>query len=231
MKSKWYKLKNKVIKIRQQGVSMSVIEHKYGITRSTLSSWFKKVKLTATQKKKLLKNSNDALAIARRKAVLWHNKQKQKRIKEAQQQALQTLKNINIKNKYTLELVLAILYLGEGGKTISETNIGSSNQLILKFFLSCLKKIYNFDIKKIKCELHLRADQNSEKTKRFWAKELKLPLKNFKQITVDKRTLGSKTFPYYKGVCTLRCGNVAIKRRLLFLADFFCKKIIKKSGL
>ncbi len=206
---------------------MNVIERKYGIARSTLSSWFKKIKLTQAQKKKLIQNSNTALVIARKKAILWHNKQKQQRIEEAKQQALRTFKKINIKNKYILELALAILYLGEGGKTNSETNIGSSNPSILKFFLSCLKKIYNFDIKKIKCELHLRADQNPESTKRFWAQELKLPLNNFKQVTIDKRTLGSKTFSYYKGVCALRCGNVAIQRRLLYLANLFCREIIK----
>ena len=124
-----------------------------------------------------------------------------------------------------LELALAILYLGEGNKATGETSIDSSDPLILQFFLSCLKKIYNFDIKKIKCELHLRADQNPKAIKRFWAQELNIPLDNFKQVAIDKRTAGSKTYPFYKGVCVLRCGNVAIQRRLLFLGRFFCKRI------
>jgi len=227
MKSRWYELKDKAIKLRKQGLSMNMIERQYGIARSTLSSWFKKVKLTPAQKKKLLQNSKIALITARKKAVLWHNAQKQRRLEEAKLQALQVMGNINTNNRYILELALAILYLGEGNKTNIETSIGSSDPLILKFFLSCLKKIYNFNIKKTRCELHLRADQNPKKIKRFWARELKLSLNNFKQITVDKRTLGSKTFPHYKGVCALRCGNVAIQRRLLYLARFFCEKIVK----
>jgi len=227
MKSRWYELKDKVIKLRKQGFSMNTIERRYGIARSTLSGWFRKVKLTQAQKKKLLQNSNIALIAARKKAVLWHNEQKRRRIEEAKLQALHTLENINTKNKYILELALAILYLGEGSKRTIETSIGSSEPLILKFFLSCLKKIYNFDTKKTRCELHLRADQNPEKIKRFWARELKLSLNNFKQVTFDKRTIGSKTFPYYKGVCVLRCANVSIQRRLLSLAGFFCKEIIK----
>jgi len=227
MKSRWYHLKEKVIKLRKQGFSMNKIERRYGIARSTLSGWFKKVKLTQTQKKNLLQNSSTALIAARKKAVLWHNTQKQQRLEEAKLKAQRTLKNINTKNKHILELALAILYLGEGNKKNIETSMGSSDPLILKFFLSCLKKIYDFDIKKIKCELHLRADQDPEKIKYFWAKELKLPLNNFKQVTIDKRTIGSKTFHYYKGVCALRCGNVAIQRKLLYLANFFCKEIIK----
>jgi hypothetical protein len=46
-------------------------------------------------------------------------------------------------------------------------------------------------------------------------------------LTFDSRTKGSKTYEYYKGVCVLRCGNAAIQRKLLFLAEEFCKKIIE----
>jgi len=227
MKSRWYELKDGAIGLRKQGFSMNTIEKKYGIARSTLSGWFKKVDLTPMQKKKLLRNSNVALIAARKKAVLWHNSQKQQRIEIAKTQALQTLKDIDTNNKSILELALAILYLGEGSKTTVDTVLGSSDPLILKFFLSSIKKIYDFDVKNIKCGLHLRADQNSEKMKRFWAKELEVPLDNFKQTIFDKRTIGSKTYPQYKGVCVLRCGNVAIQRRLLYLARFFCEEIIK----
>ena len=231
MKSRWYRLKNKAVKLRKEGFSMNVIERQYGIARSTLSGWFKKIKITPAQKKKLLQNSKITLIAARKKAVLWHNEQKRRRLEEAKMQALDILKNINTRDKRIVELALAILYLGEGNKTTVQTSIGSSDPLILKFFMSCLRKIYNFDINKIRCELHLRADQNPIKIKRFWARKLKIPLNNFKQISFDKRTIGSKTFPHYKGVCVLRCGNVAIQRRLLCLARFFSEQIIKQSGL
>lgn len=230
MRSKWYYLKEKAIKLRRQGLSMNVIERRYGIARSTLSGWFKKVRLTQAQNKKLSQNSKIGLIVARKKAVLWHNERKRQRFKEAELQALGTLENINTHDKHLLELALAILYLGEGDKTTGETGLGSSDPLILKFFISCLKKIYNFDLNRIRCELHLRADQDPKKIKSFWAKELKLPLNNFKQISFDKRTIGSKTYPYYKGVCALRCGNVAIQRRLSYLANFFCKEITKQLG-
>ena len=70
MKSRWFKLKDAAINLRKQGLSMTLIEHKYGIARSTLSGWFKGVKLNQVQKKKLLQNSRIALVAARKKAVL-----------------------------------------------------------------------------------------------------------------------------------------------------------------
>ena len=227
MKSKWYEFKDRAIKLRKRGVSINKIENLYGIPRSTQSGWFKNINLSTFQRKRLKENSKSALKLAREKAILWHNAQKEKRIKEAQRQALLSLKRINIKDKNILELALSILYLGEGSKKNSETIIANSDPLILNFFLSSLKKIYNFDLSKIRCELYLRSDQNPQKMKSYWAKELNLSLDNFKQISIDKRSIGSKTFPYYKGVCAIRCGSVAIQRKLIYLANYFCIKASK----
>lgn len=207
---------------------MGKIEHFLGIPRSTLSYWLKNVELSKKQKEKLIRDWKNALIKARKKAVLWHNTQKEKRLQKAKDEALRTLKNINIENLNILELVLAFLYLGEGSKKNVETAIGSSDPLILKFFLALLKKVYNVDIKRIRCELNIRADQNPEKIKHFWAKELKLPLENFKQVNIDKRTIGSKTYSHYKGVCQLRCIKVEIQRKLLYLSNIFCNKVIDK---
>jgi hypothetical protein len=229
MKSRWYESKNRAIKLRKRGFSIGRIERRLNIPRSTLSSWFKNVKLNQKQKEKLLKDWKNGLIKARTKAVLWHNAQKEKRLKEAKDAALATLSDIDVDNKNNLELALAFLYLGEGTKNNVETAMGSSNPLILKFFLAAIKKIYNVDVKKIGCELGLRADQNPGAIKRFWAKQLKLPIGNFRQINIDWRTKGSKTYPTYKGVCQLRCANVAIQRKLMHLSNMFCQKIIEED--
>ncbi len=229
MESRWYESKNKAVKLRKRGFSIGKIERRLNIPRSTLSSWFKNVKLNQKQKEKLLKDWKNGLIKARKKAVLWHNAQKEKRLKEAKDAALATLNDIDADNKNNLELALAFLYLGEGTKNNAETAMGSSNPLILKFFLAVIKKIYNVDVKKIGCELGLRADQDPEAIKRFWAKQLKLPIGNFRQINIDWRTKGSKTYPTYKGVCQLRCANVAIQRKLMHLSNMFCQKIIEEN--
>lgn len=228
MRSRWYELKEKAIALRKNGFSIVKIERQLGIPRSTLSGWFKNVRISSRHKKRLLKNSEKALIKARKKAILWHKMQKQKRLQEALGKAQKTLKKIDTDNLDNLELALAILYLGEGSKKTNETAIGNSDPLILKFFLAVLNKVYHLEPKNIRCELSLRADQNPEKMKRFWSKELNLPLSCFKQAKIDKRTAGSKTYPYYKGVCNIRCGTVAIQRKLLYLGDLFCRKIVEE---
>ena len=165
------------------------------------------------------------MAKARKQASIWHRTQKASRLKKANQDAQEIINKIDLENKYVLELALAILYLGEGSKKAEETALGSSDPLILKFFLTALKRIYNFDFNKIRCELYLRADQHSQHIKNYWAKELGLPLSNFRQVSKDKRTQGSKTYAHYKGVCNLRCGDISIKRRLLNIAQLFCEGV------
>jgi len=231
MKSKWYELKDKALRLRKSGLSLKKIEKKLGIPRSTLSGWFKDVILAKNQKEKLLQDWRNALVRARKKAVLWHNAQKEKRLEKAQKEALNVLKQIDTNNKNILELALAILYLGEGSKKGDEASLASSDPLILKFYVWILLNVYKVNIEKIRCELGLRADQNHQKMKRFWSRKLKLPLRNFKYVRVDKRTIGSKTYPSYRGVCCLRCGPVAIQRKLIFLSKMFCKKVVGNNRL
>lgn len=228
MESKWSESKPDVIKLRKEGFSIRKIERRLGIPRSTLSGWLRNIELSQKQKEKLTWDWKKALVKARKKAVLWHNAQKEKRLKLAKEQALKTVEDIDITDKKVLELALAILYMGEGTKKKVETSMGNSDPLILKFFLATLKGLYDFDLRKIKCQLNLRADQNPEKMKRFWSKELGIPINNFGYVNLDKRTVGSKTYPHYKGVCYVLCGNVAIQRKLTYLSEIFCKKIIKK---
>ncbi len=228
MINQWFFKKEKALHLRKQGLSLRQIAKQLNISKSTLSGWFKDIPLTQKQKQKLLKQWRSGLVKARSEAAKWHNNEKAKRLVLARDQALETLNNIEVDNKDIVDLALAMLYLGEGFKSNSETGIGNSDPLILKFFLVALNKIYNIDISKIRCELHLREDQNAVKLKKFWSKELGLSINNFKYVYFDKRTIGSKTREDYKGVCMLRCGNVAIQRKLITMSREFCKRIIER---
>lgn len=228
MKSKWFGLKEKAISLRRKGFSIRVLENRLGIPRSTLSGWFKNVELTNKQSIKLKKDHENALINARKKAALWHNKQKNNRIEIAKNEALEVISTVDFSDKKILELCLSLLYLGEGYKG-QNFGIGSSDPKILKFFIKSVKNLYNIDVKNIKCDLNLRADQNKEKMKKYWSKELNIPFENFRGANCDKRTIGSKTYPSYHGVCQLICqSGLSTQRRLLFIADLYCGKVINQ---
>ena len=134
MRSKWFELKPKAVKLRKSGKSIPYIEGKLGIPRSTLSGWFKNIELSSSQRKVLDDNWRNALVFARSKAVVWHNQQKEQRLKVAQEQALKLLGDLNTADANILDVALAFLYLGEGVKK-AETGIGNSDPMILNFFI------------------------------------------------------------------------------------------------
>ena len=213
--------------MRENGSSIRDVEKLLKIPRSTLSGWFKNVKLTKHQKTRLHKNWKNALNIARKKAVVWHNLQKVLRIKKAQEGAVETLSKINANDNSILELALAMLYLGEGAKT-QATSMANSNQLIVKFFIKSLEKLYKINKNLLKYELHLRSNQNEIEAIDYWSRELNVNKNRFGFIK-DKRIAKTETYANYKGVCVVYCGRIAIQRRLVHLAEEFSKIVSKDS--
>lgn len=230
MISKWYGLKEKALSLRRKGNSIRNVEIELGIPRSTLSGWFKDIKLNKIQRKILDKNHRDALFTARKKAVVWHNREKEKRLCLAQGEATKVIEQINIKDANTIELALAMLYLGEGFKKKSVTGIGNSDPLVLIFFITLMRRLYAINTRDFSCNLHLRADQDPSELKLYWSKTLNIPLENFRKTSIDKRTAGSPTYESYKGVCVIRCGNVALQRKLVYLSRTYCERTIASMG-
>lgn len=114
--SKWYEYKGQAINLRRKGKSIREIENKLKIPRSTLSGWFRNIKLSDEQIFRLNIRARKSLIQARKKAVIWHNRQKEMRLLLAKSQAESVLDNIDVENRHIMELALAMLYLGEGSK-------------------------------------------------------------------------------------------------------------------
>lgn len=219
MQSKWYEYKTKAVNLRKKGTSIRSIEDSLGIPRSTLSGWFKGIALTHKQKQVLTLKHKQALVNARKKAVLWHNQQKTSRLESASLEAQKTLLNLLPSDRNHKMLALSFLYLGEGFKARVGTGMGNSDCKILRFFVNILRSEFNVPIEKLKCELHLRADQNSEELKKYWSDSLSIPLANFTYVVKDQRTKGKPTYAKYKGVCVVRCGYAQIQRYLMSLSE------------
>jgi hypothetical protein len=228
MKSKWFESKNKATSLRKKGLSIRYIENKLGIPRSTLSGWFKDVKLSKRQKDKLHKKWVDALIKARKKAVLVHNKGRRDRRESIRQEVEKFTSGMEV-DKKTGELLMAIFYLAEGGKTENSFNIANSNPKILKGVINLQRYLYKLDESKFSCCLHLRKDQDENILKEFWSKTLNIPKCKFTKTQFDKRTI-KKTYDHYKGVCTVNYFDMALQRRILYLGEKLLEIINKNMG-
>lgn len=223
--SKFASVKTNAIAMRKRGASLRDVALHFGIQKSTLSYWFQNVELSDLHKARLQKRHEKALVTARIEAVKWHNAQKAARMREAEASAAKVTAKIDHTNDTVLELALAILYLGEGMKKSGITSLGNSDPHILRFFVESLRRLYAVPLEEMRCELHIRADQNPAKLIRHWSATLGIPSRNFGKTSIDKRTQGRPTYPGYKGVCIVRCGRVAIQRKLVYIANTFCDTI------
>ena len=223
MQSRFLPLKSRATSLRKRGLSLHYIENKLGIPRSTLSGWFKDIKLSKQQTKNLFDKWKNGLINAREKAVLWHRKQRNDRIEKIRVEIRNFISGIKIDKKIG-ELIMATFYLAEGGKQENNFSLANSNPEILKGIISLLRYLYQIDESKFRCALHLRNDQNESKAKEFWSKALNIPDSQFIKTQFDKRTI-KKTYEHYKGVCVLIYYDVALQRRILFLGDEILKII------
>ena len=228
MRSNWVHLKGAALQARREGKSIRQIEKELSIPKSTLSGWFRNIELAENLRRELKRRSLEGLSRARERAAIWHKDQKIKRIEDAKREALSTLKAISFDDAI-LELALSILYLGEGAKAHG-TGMGSSDPLILRFFIYVLKKVYKVKSEYIKCALHLRADQDPVKLQRFWSGQLGLSPENFTLPSIDLRSSGKPTYATYNGVCVVTCGKIAIQRKLIFLSRSFCERAVSSAG-
>lgn len=198
-------IKERVIQLRKDGKTYGEIQNTLGlkIPKSTLSDWCSGILLSQLQKKRLeinsKKQSEKGLAIA-----LVANKIKRNKYLASVDKRINHLTKI-IKNKNVAKIIIATLYLGEGGKQRKGTLcLGNSNPGIINLFLQLLRYAYNIDESRFRCTLQCRADQNIKKLEKFWSETTKIPPKQFYKAQIDQRTLGKKSKKLeYKGVCRI----------------------------
>jgi len=208
--------KEKIRELRQNGLTYGEIIKtlQLSVSKSSLSFYCKSVVLPAGHEDKIKRLNVENLFKARILA------------RRQQQETRKTyLKNLYLNNQHlrnkvddldTAKLLLASLYLAEGGKTQRGSLVfGNSDPKIIKLFLFLLRKAYIIDERKFRCTVQCRADQDTEGLKNFWSNITRIPIGQFYKAQVDRRTLGKKTLKQgYFGVCRIDYFSAGIFNEL-----------------
>ena len=151
---------------------------------------------------------------------------KEKRIKHLAEIAtnVEHLKKIK-KDKNVAKIILAVLYLGEGGKSgRSSLMLGNSDPAIIRLFLALLRQNYSIDEGKFRCTVQCRADQDIPELEKFWSKITDIPPRNFYKARVDSRTIGKKSKkPSYKGVCRIDYFSADLFNEIKMIMEIVCE--------
>ncbi|KKQ40622.1 MAG: hypothetical protein US58_C0015G0015 [Candidatus Magasanikbacteria bacterium GW2011_GWA2_37_8] len=219
-------LKKKAIILRKKGFTYPMIEKELFVPRATLSNWLSGLMLSDEVNTRLLDRKKNNLIKIRGLAVDAQKIRREQNFKNIKDKIEIDFKNFDF-SKNALELLLAMLYLGEGfKKTRSHIGLGNSDPKIALMFVKFLRSIYKVEDYRLRCALHLRMDHNAEKEKAFWSDYLGISKKYFQKPQFDKRTEGKKTWEGYHGVCSVYCYDAKIEKRLIFLQKYLVNKIL-----
>ena len=179
--------KQKAIAMRKKGMSYSQIKEKLGVGKGTLSSWLENYPLSE-ERIRQLRDWNP------RKIENYRNTMRKKREARLNVIYQKVSKDIGHLSKREMFLAGLFLYWGEGSKSHSSSTIlTNTNPAMLKFFIKWLEML-GVKRKDLKVKLHLYSDMNIKEGIKFWSKELKIPIKQFRKTYVKKSSLKSITY-------------------------------------
>lgn len=222
-------LRQKAVVLRNQGKSYPLIERELGVSRSTLSGWFSGLTLEPAAVEQIRFRKQQVLEQARLQAA---KKKKEQNVLNRLHTSEQVQKEcFNIEWTSTMkELLLAMLYLGEGFKKRSHIGLGNSDAQILAIFVGLLRNVCHAEESRLRCHLYLRSDQDPQQEEIYWSEKLSIPRSQFRKAHFDKRTTGRETRPGYHGVCAVYCYDAHIEKRLTAFQEVLRNQIYLKGG-
>jgi ribosomal protein L44E len=220
-------LRRRFNKLRKQGKTYSEILKILGVNvpKGTLSYWSHNLDLSKRSLVRIENAKQFALARARRKSILVRSEQRKRFLEGLKDTNKYLIKKVS---KDTKKLMLAMLYLGEGGKSPSTGFVlGSSSPGIVKLTINLLKSCYGKSINDLRCRVCHRADQDINALNQFWSSISGVPVTSFYKSVPDPRTIGKKTIkPGYKGVCVINClKSTKIRLELEIIAGLIMENV------
>ena len=213
-------IKKKLIQSRKEGFSVREIALRYGVAQSTASLLLREVTLNSKAKALLLKKANQG----RFKATQVLIKKREERQNLAISSAKKLLSSICL-NKSVSFLMASLSYECEGGKSnFGVLEFTNSDPILVKLFLTSLRKSFTLDEKKFRVVMHLHSYHNETEEKVFWSSVTSIPEEKFTK-TFQKKESGINKKAGYKGCVQIKYFDVSIKRTLLATKSILANKM------
>jgi hypothetical protein len=215
--------------LRRAGFTHSEIIAELGgdIPQATLQGWVADIELTTEQRARIKRKEVEGALRAQPFGALWNREQKQKRVKEAQDQATPIAKRLS-QDREALMLMASALYIGEGAKAGDQFSFSNSDPKVIRTWLALLRRNFEVDEGKFRCQIALSEGMDEEGLKQYWSEVTGIPLKQFIRGSVKKNP-GNKKREGYKGVCIVHYYSIGVRRFLDALAEGVIDDLLKNA--
>ena len=204
---------------REEGLSYNEISARTGISKSTLSYWLRELALEPAQEHRLQERLQANRGAFAARALLVNRKRHTEKRRSAFQHGWETASHVS-DSEANHQLAFAMLYLGEGTKTLNRVMIGNTSADIVRYSLWALTKVFGVDPGRLTFRLHLveAASPLEEQIIAWWSQQLDVPRGRFQKSGYDRRPREVTLTEDYRGVCTIQCHDTYLQQRLLGLA-------------
>ena len=205
--------KNKAVLLRKQGRSYNEICDELGMSKSTLSNWFKGMDFSEDIRKNLVEESKrtsaDRLKILNK--VRGDSLRVTYEIAEAE-----ALKEME-KYKYDPLFIAGVsLYWGEGDKlSRNQVRLTNTDPKMIEIFLMFLTSVCEVPQEKIKLALFIYHNLDEATCKAYWGSITGLTVFHKTQVLPSRHK--TKRLPY--GVCTVVVSNTCLKKKMNLWID------------
>lgn len=209
-------MKEKAVKLRTKGYSLSEISGILKIYKSTASIWLSNISLSATAQKRLKKRH-----ILGQYKSMKTARQKRKLLKESFDKiAINSLRQLRL-NKELYKLLCSFLFWTEGGKsTDSYVFFTNSDPKMVATFVKLLRGSYELDERKFRAMVHVHEYHDEEEVKRFWSKIINIPFSQFSK-SYRKSNTGKRIRKGYMGTIRIRYYDYKIALELRSIYNSF----------
>lgn len=208
------------ITLRQDGKSYSQISEILGVSRSTLSNWFKDIEWS-----KDLHSVNFRRNFSVEKLARMHEarlKKLENHYIKAKNEASEEYEKFN---KDPLFMAGLMIYLLEGDKIHKNglIRISNSNHSPIGIFKKFLEKYCNPHHEKAKIWLLLYPNLAIEECENWWSEMVEMPKERFTKSIVLSKVSSSKKLQY--GLATLIISNKFLKTKILKWTELASKEL------
>lgn len=188
--------------------SVGAIAEELNVSKSSVSTWCRDIKLTITQKRFLKKNSSDA---GNKGRMIGAEMNRQKRLDSIGLYESQGRKEIGNLSKRDLTMLATALFWAEGAKTGSRFIFINSDPNMILLIFRYLTQVLKVDPSRISATVQINRihEKRIDTVLNFWATILKLPRERlgtpYYIDAIPKKNYDN--YDSYNGILRLRVSN------------------------
>lgn len=207
-------------KLRRSGHSLNEISSRLKIAKSTTSLWLR----TTPLNQDALKRIEEKKVGARLKGLEILRTIRLQKNNAVERQAVDVVSAIDLTSINLCKTLCALLYWGEGSKTGYRLSFINSDPLMIKTFLTLLRRSFPLDEKKFRALVHIHEYHNENEIKNYWSIITKIPPTQFSKSYLKPHTR-KLVRPGYKGAIRIAYYDSRIAAQLKATYNILAKHI------